>query len=176
MIDVFERAFCGEYISSGYYSRVYELKGDNTKVVKIGDCSYGTSFGDSDATRDYLEAIHKGYIEEEFTPVVHEFVDTSMYFQKRGSARPYLCVMDKYRPASCREYNVSELKTKLESMKKKLQIQGCEMDLHSANIMMNEKGKAIVIDPFAMGTNRPRTTMLLNKRVPVRSLTQYTRI
>ena len=169
-IDTIINSFCGDRIGNGYYSEVFHLKGDNTKVVKLGDVRAVHS-QDADGTREYLKAIHEGRIKEEFTPEIYEFIDLSMFQAPRGRQKPYLCVMKRYE-----EYHYSSelcperYNNKLRSIACKLGIKGTAIDTHQHNVMMHGL-KMIVTDPFAYGHNEPRTTMLLSKRVKLVSST-----
>jgi hypothetical protein len=157
-------SFCGKSIGTGYYSEVFHLKGDNTKVVKLGDVRK-VDYEDADGTREYLKAIHEGRIKEEFTPEIYEFIDLSMFQAPRSRQRPYLCVMKKYTEyQSGSERRPNEYNNKLKSIAYKLGIKGTMIDTHRHNVMMDGL-KMIVTDPFAYGHREPRTTMLLNKRV-----------
>jgi len=169
-INTIINSFCGNRIGRGYYSEVFHLKGDKTKVVKLGDIQK-VDCEDADGTREYLKAIHEGKIKEEFTPEIYEFIDLSMFKAPRGKQRPYLCVMKKYEEyesGSGPDYYMYN--NKLRSIAYKLGIKGTLIDTHRHNVMMDGP-KMIVTDPFAYGHNEPRTTMLLSKRVKLVSST-----
>lgn len=139
-------------IGSGCVSAAYLMR-DGT-VLKV--CRT------KDGTMDYLKwcrarLMHFGSDSDEMAgfPVVYEFGETYS---------GYWCVMQRYQCASHRLLNmgpgapVAVIRRQWETFKEAAELVECEHDIHSGNVMQDDKGNFILTDPLSGASKPDRAT------------------